>query len=93
MVKRTITECYAIMAIVHFNAWYDVKAPKLAMLIFSKYNIEFGLSCIRNNLKQLEVTDVVQCPDGSDIVTVTNINDRTRWRCYRISEAYVSSLD
>lgn len=93
MVKRTITECYSILAIVHHNGWQDIRVPKLAMLIFSKYNIEFGLSCIRNNLKQLEVTDAIQCQDGSEIVTVSNVNDRTRWRCYRVSEGYVSSLE
>ena len=85
MAKRKSSEIFQALAIMHFNGWQHLSRNLIVLNLFAKYGLVVCQTTVGNLLRRQFVSDLLEMPDGSALITISDSENERKNFTYKVS--------
>ena len=85
MAKRKSSEIFQALAMIHFNGWQHLSRNQIILNLFAKYGLAVCQTTIGNLLRRQFVSDLLEMPDGSALITISDSENERKNYTYKVT--------
>ena len=85
MGKRKSSEIFQALAMMHFNRWQHLSRNLIVLNLFAKYGLAVCQTTVGNLLRRQFVSDLLEMPDGSALITISDSENERKNFTYKVS--------